>query len=284
MKAFGHGEYVRLNTSAILGQSGADPDSPLPNLPYTPTIKAIKVSYKAEASVGFSELGNKERLFHIEPYGTSSPSLSTNPTLLAQYDSQGYVYLGIKELVPPQNLSILFQIADGTADSHEDDVAITWSFLSKSGWVEFDPTQILSDTTEKLQISGIIEFEIPQQAVSDSSIMPIGLHWIRGEAKNIAAVGQFVSLHTQAALVTFADRENDPKHLSQPLSKEQINKLAVKNAAIKSVYQPSSSWGGKMKEEGDNFYIRTSERLRHKNRAVNTWDYERLVLERFPSS
>ncbi|MGZ4156647.1 MAG: baseplate J/gp47 family protein, partial [Bacteroidia bacterium] len=39
----------------------------------------------------------------------------------------------------------------------------------------------------------------------------------------------------------------------------------------------------KIKEQSNDFYTRVSERLRHKNRAVNIWDYEHLVLENFPT-
>ncbi|HXS36377.1 MAG TPA: baseplate J/gp47 family protein, partial [Flavipsychrobacter sp.] len=52
---------------------------------------------------------------------------------------------------------------------------------------------------------------------------------------------------------------------------------------IKSISQPSPSFDGKPVETGDHFYLRVSERLRHKDRAITIWDYERLVLEAFPS-
>ena len=38
-----------------------------------------------------------------------------------------------------------------------------------------------------------------------------------------------------------------------------------------------------MAEQSEHFYTRVSERLRHKNRSWSIWDYEHLVLEKFPS-
>ncbi|MFY7841137.1 MAG: hypothetical protein ACOVP7_12720, partial [Lacibacter sp.] len=35
-------------------------------------------------------------------------------------------------------------------------------------------------------------------------------------------------------------------------------------------------------ESSESFYIRVSERLRHKARAITVWDYEHLILEAFP--
>ncbi len=46
--------------------------------------------------------------------------------------------------------------------------------------------------------------------------------------------------------------------------------------------QPFQSFDGKHAEVGKEFYTRVSERLRHKGRAITAWDYEHLVLDRFP--
>jgi hypothetical protein len=51
---------------------------------------------------------------------------------------------------------------------------------------------------------------------------------------------------------------------------------------IAKLSQPYTSFGGKPYEQDAVFYTRVSERLRHKQRALTIWDYERLVLERFP--
>ena len=51
---------------------------------------------------------------------------------------------------------------------------------------------------------------------------------------------------------------------------------------ISGILQPYTSYGGKSEEQDIIFYTRISERLRHKQRALTSWDYERLVLERFP--
>jgi hypothetical protein len=52
---------------------------------------------------------------------------------------------------------------------------------------------------------------------------------------------------------------------------------------VSKVIQPFASFDGKPKEVGKEFYIRVSERLRHKHRPITAWDYEHLILDRFPS-
>jgi hypothetical protein len=62
-----------------------------------------------------------------------------------------------------------------------------------------------------------------------------------------------------------------------------ISGLANTVPGIIGVQQLSNFYGGRPAESKDDFYVRGSERLRHKNRAATIWDYERLILEKFPS-
>ena len=51
---------------------------------------------------------------------------------------------------------------------------------------------------------------------------------------------------------------------------------------IARIEQPIDSFGGAPAEEEGKLALRTSARLRHKERAVLGWDHEQLMLERFP--
>jgi hypothetical protein len=90
-------------------------------------------------------------------------------------------------------------------------------------------------------------------------------------------------IYTQAIPVSFEDDGNDPKRLLLPLSPRKITRFVDDIPAIKKVSQPLASFNGKMAEQQNAYYTRISERLRHKQRAITAWDYERLVLENFPS-
>ena len=89
-------------------------------------------------------------------------------------------------------------------------------------------------------------------------------------------------MHTQAVTATFVDNNNAPEHYGQPLPPPSIEGLVEPMPEIASIEQPYPSFGGRAAEEDRAFYTRVSERLRHKQRASAQWDYERLVLERFP--
>jgi hypothetical protein len=63
-----------------------------------------------------------------------------------------------------------------------------------------------------------------------------------------------------------------------PQAKEHV--LLARQVQIPDA--PYPSFGGRVTEDNAEFYNRVSERLRHKDRAITIFDYERLVLESFP--
>jgi hypothetical protein len=61
------------------------------------------------------------------------------------------------------------------------------------------------------------------------------------------------------------------------------DKKLPRERPLKSVQNPAASATGGSEESIDDAEHRSSERLRHKDRAVSFWDYERMVLEEFPT-
>lgn len=92
-----------------------------------------------------------------------------------------------------------------------------------------------------------------------------------------------VNVVAQAVEAQFQDNANDQSHFDTALPAGSIAKLTVAVAQVGKVEQPFASFDGKHREIGKEFYTRVSERLRHKARAITPWDYEHLVLDRFPS-
>jgi hypothetical protein len=82
-------------------------------------------------------------------------------------------------------------------------------------------------------------------------------------------------------MVRFDDRGNAPEHYQQPLPVGSIDRLVELDARIAAVEQPASSVGARSVEAPEQLRTRVSERLRHKQRALSPWDYERLVLQHF---
>lgn len=280
-----------------------------PNPPYTPTVSELTVDYTAEETIDYAEWTRDdverrvERLFQIAPFGhreivpvapeASAPGVTIAHTLVARFltsdedpesgTAEGSLYLGVANLTPPQNLSLLFQMAEGSEDPALPAQEVSWAYLAAPGWKDFARAEILLDTTNGVIQSGIVQVAVPKTATSAATLMPSGMHWLRATVRrHTAAVPKAIAVLPQAAQASFRDNGNDPRHLESPLAAGSIGKLVAREAAVKSVSQPFSSFGARVAESDREFRIRVAERLRHKRRAVTLFDYERLVLERFP--
>lgn len=257
----------------------------MPVEPYTPQIESLTLSYMASVKLSDADV----TLNWLTPFGYQSAGTDSETSLLPVFDSEGEFYIGIEKLTPGQNLSLLFQLAEGSADpvlkkpaSH-----VEWSYLVNNEWKPFnEPAQSdrISDQTGQLTRSGIIRYTMPKEATTtDTLFLASGLCWLRAVVKNLSnAVCKVIDVVAQATRVTFRDQNNAQDFLASQLPAGAINKLVTPDAAIKKVVQPYPTFGGRPHESADAFYMRVSERLRHKNRAITLWDYERLVLEAFP--
>ncbi|NOQ72214.1 MAG: hypothetical protein GQ574_09450 [Crocinitomix sp.] len=291
--AFGHGQYQDLYVTASINKSrwDIDPDTVvLPKKPYTPKIKSIAVNYSAALTISLVASPSSDSIdgsfFHIGPFGIveKEPVLAVGVGFIPEFINEGNFYVGLEDLVLPQNLNILFQVAEGSENPDLLPAEIQWKYLVNNVWHKFVSTEILGDSTNGLINSGIIKLALPKTMNDDNTWLPPNYYWLKGEVLTESdSVCELINLHPQAITATFSDNENDVSHLADPLEAETVNKLASSNSAIRKVEQPYASFKGKLPEEEDNYYQRVAERLRHKNRAITIWDYERIVLEEFPS-
>ncbi len=308
-QSFLHETYPR-----VLGEAARTlPPGTFPNQPYTPMMASFSLGYSAHESIDYCRLKKDdfkhrvEQIYQIGPFGSqeifpiaddaAADEIIINRKLVPEFTvtskdamgntetgvAEGTLYLGIEKLDPAQNLSILFQVAEGSEVPTLSAQHVVWSYLTNQGWVDFDVTEIIADSTNGLLGSGVIKFAMPKAMTKSSTILPAKLYWIKGSVlEKTIAIPQMIALHLQAAVANFHDQNNSPKHLAQALPAETIGKLKSRNAAIKSVTQPYASFDGHIKESDELFYQRVSERLRHKNRVITLFDYERMVLEQFP--
>ncbi len=149
-------------------------------------------------------------------------------------------------------------------------------------WVDFGQFDIV-DETNSLTKTGIIRFGFPAAATNVNTIMGEQLFWIRGTIlENSAAVCDLIAVHAQAIKAELIDFQKTGVEFSETLAAGTISKLQISNPAIRKISQPYNSFDGRTKETEQQSSVRISERLRHKNRAISVWDYERMVLQQFP--
>jgi Baseplate J-like protein len=253
----------------------------MPPAPYTPLINMISVNYLSSRSCN----GEEDRFFRITPFGHAA--IGTNDAFFdeaAGWRAGGLLFIGLGGCNPGQELSLLFRFAEGTGRTDKTPPAIHWKYLVDNEWKSLPDECLVSDGTYGLQSTGIVEFSLPLGANNTNSLFgDPGLHWLCASVSgDTDTFPQLAGISCNAVVACFSNQGNDPRHAALPLPGGSIVKLVDKLPAIKKIQQLVASFGGKMKEEQDEYYTRVSERLRHKSRAVNNWDYERLVLEKFP--
>lgn len=285
---FGHKAYPNLYAQqaiALAKYTGdGPPDDPpipqLPNAPYTPLIESLALSYGSDLDINLAAADGVDQYFHITPFGVKE---SYTSQIVPVYEAEGHLYLGFEQLAPPQTLSIHFQVAEGSANPDRTKQTLEWHYLSNNEWIALDSKRILSDATDGLLNSGIIQLDIPKDSTNQNTLLPKELHWLRVSVTEFSdAVCRLIDVKAQAVQARFSDNGNDPLHLEESLPAGTISKLYRSDSAVDKINQPYNSLGGKLQESSTAFYTRVSERLRHKRRAITMWDYERLVLQQFP--
>lgn len=283
-ESFYHDLYSKIYVNSVLtAPDGSEAD--LPNEPYTPLLDSLKMNYTAHENVSFSTDGDASSvMYHQHPFGVKRAA--GNDALVPDY-AFSELYVGLQGMNSGSNVSLLFQVAEGTEDpliSTFEEEDIDWWALSDNEWVQITNEDFARNQTNNFLKSGIVELALPKKASKNHSLLPDDLHWLRIRLKKEhSAVCRFINVHAQAVEALFQNRENSVKHLENGLPPERIGKMTFARAGVKSVTQPYPSFGGSPEEQDDSYYRRVSERLRHKRRAVSIWDYEHLVLEQFPS-
>ena len=309
----GHKAYREALSDYILAVAKGSTTAVKPTEPYTPEIEFIAADYTSVQTIRFdsSEKTGFEnraaRLFHLAPFGFAEqhPFLKTKAPDTTMYlfpqlrhlnivdeslpegqpvTHEAEFFIGVTGLKPPQNLALLIQVADGTANplAVKPPHHLHWSYLRGNEWIAFNQNDI-EDQTEGLLKSGIVTLSMPRDASDTNTLLSRDQHWIRvAVASKSDAVCQLILVAAQGLLSVFTDKGNDPSFAAKVLPAGTISKLAIPVSEVKKISQPFESFGGQGAESPSSFYTRVSERLRHKDRAITLWDFEKLTLEAFP--
>ena len=257
------------------------------NTPYTPVIMTMVMSYKASVEIDLKNTRKKgmEQFYYLCPFPQvqeQTPSLLYIPyraSFFPNFEDEAALYIGLKDVVAPQPLSVYFRLREGSIDPKESCPVPKWQYLKSNAWHEFEEDWISSDTTAGLTQNGIIQFNLPEVEQRESSIIPHPYYWLKVSVKNKGkSLPDIISIQTQCVMLEKSGEKETPV-----IEPEVILGFEKSNPGIRKVHQPFPSTRGRFKESEPEFYQRASELMLHRNRSVVTEDYENLVLEEFPS-
>ncbi len=290
---FGHRSYPALLTRVLSANAKRRRPQPLPNAPYVPLVERITCDYRAAATLDLSHddpaerAGADARVLSLHPFGHEEiyPAVRSSPCgLIPRHDTDGNLFIGVRAQALAGPLTLLFDLRDESARRFADQrpqPLAHWSYLASNQWRGLAAARVLADTTQGFLTSGIVTLDIPADIDRDSTVMPAGLFWLRVGASG--ALESFAGLFDVRAQAVQAVR--DLSAGSVPAARPEAGAVAVPRINLAGLGQATlagSASGGRSAEDNTQFRVRAGERLRHKNRASLPWDYERLVLERFP--
>ena len=273
---------------AIGADLGQPAEIPAPiNPPFTPMVNDFRIGYEASASLNLSGGVQQGKVYRLESFGRRR-EIASNSRMVETLDAGGCLYIGLGgvDTVNRYPITLLFHINDQAGDNsavgaRSQSTAVNWRYLARSGWQNFPSDGVRLDETRGLIRSGIVKLE-PQHGMVGDVDSP-DLVWVCVSANGpIDQVGSVLSVHTQAVT---AVRHSAPQPVNGrwTLPAGSIKQLNARNIEAGAVRQPFATTGGLPPETTEAFRLRVSERLRHKNRAVQPRDYEQLTLAKFPS-
>jgi hypothetical protein len=254
-----------------------------PNMPWLPTAKSVAVSYTADSGL-FGDAGADDIMFHLTPFD-GYRKVSAPCSLLPVIADEGSLLLGFSGLLPPQALTLLFQMASNPASVAGGDPApVRFGYLSRNEWMPVTEAELTVDETNGLENSGIVAIDLPPYDPTGNTVLAGDRQWLRASvAFGSALYPDTIGIYPNVTTARWQDVPGGGNALDRPLPPHTIVASVQPLPDIGAIDQPMESAGGRPAETPRDFQMRLGERLRHKDRAVASWDYERLVLARFPT-
>ena len=277
MEGFGHKQYPEILRESTMMSIKKKADSSPPNEPYTPMLKTISADIKMHMTYSLKN-SNDFDFYHIHPNGNQR--INELNFIFPKYKDGSSLIIGISDIDSNKQISILFQINEGFANKSSNDLMLCWSFYNGSRWVIMNDNQIIKDNTNGLKSSGIIEFNLESANHDISGLFSNDSILIKLESLNKSSFLNYLQdilLHVTSATC------NNPSDVSYAnLEANTITSFVKDIKGVDVINQKYCGYGGLIKEASKGYFLRTAERLRHKNRAISGKDYEKILLENFP--
>lgn len=250
---------------------------PVPAMPQIPMIADAVLGYTAMDS-----FGENERLYRInDTNGYETVNLGTESIQLLPDLRKHYLYLNLDEVEGLKRIRLYFSLrymkcgSLGSTLASSVDPIIEYYDGDACQWKKIPVECILQDETEGLTRSGFISLNTFDEA--NICFIKTNEAWIRigfeddQSPENIVIDGIWLNCFK-------VECENGD---GSPLLAGTIASLAEDDPRVLEVLQPMEGYGGKVAEDELAMSVRLATRIATRNRALNTGDYEKMILERF---
>lgn len=271
------------------------------NVPFTPKLSAITAEYSATQSytTDFSKNDYPLQCFHYTPFAaylvhdntkevetyannvgqpvTGMRQIQHGVNLFSPLKYNGILYLEIADLVACESVNLYFDLAQTLGNPSN--TQLEFYVLASSQW---ELLTVLSDTTNNLNCSGLIQLAIPSTLTNKNLKMPGQNYWLSvATTGDIHTYAQTCFLNINAVLTQRTGANFLTNSTAPRLAAGAISKTQSPLPPISTITQPLASFGGKAAEDSLLMNERISKRIKTKDRAITSCDYFSLIRENF---
>lgn len=289
---FGFDIYPKIYSEAIANKydkkKSQSLKQPILNEPFAPKVNNFKVNYKAKSSLIFDDVDSftndsleNNSFYQISPFGIEKVFAKNeiySKKLFYEFLNEGELLIGLSSKKEFSGINLMFEIIKSENTNYEFSRKIDWHYSSYEGWKKMDSNHVLYDQTYNLMKTGIISFRFPNDFSLSKKILNKEKFYLK--ACSVDKADQFSlikSIKTNAIKVIEVISTSSNNRIEK-LKANTVEGFEKKTPSIIKVNQPFDSLLFKIKEQEIDFYQRTSELLRHKNRPVTKWDIEKFIL------
>ena len=250
---------------------------PVPAMPQVPMIADAVLGYTAMDS-----FGENDRLYRLnETNGYEIVNLGTESIQLLPYLRKHYLYLNLDDVEGLKRIRLYFSLrymrrgSHGSTLASSGDSIIEYYDNEACQWKVFPTECILQEDSGGLTRSGFITLNTFDE--TNNSFIKGNEVWIRIGFENDIAPENIIVDGIWLNCFKVMCENGD----GSPLPAGAIASLAEDDSRVLEVLQPMEGYGGKAAEDGQAMSVRLATRISTRNRALNTGDYEKLILERF---
>ena len=285
---FGHHQYQKILSDVLMKNARSKKILQTPNPPFSPQAEYVSIDYEAEEEIILGHTIKKcnGEIFHLHPFGEtlinkkgSMKAFRAVPVI----DGQANLLWGFDNVSGGETIHLYVSLSPQQKEIDKNKFPdIVWYYGDGFNWSPLPQNHIVKDETRRFVESGIIEVVFPPPLTDMQSSMN-NLYWLRTSfvkhEENVSDIKGFY-LHVAGAERVIGSDNQGVEEL-KPVPPLQVIKSENKIQGIAEVVQLTQSSGGRGAENDLMMRVRLSERISHRNRAVNALDFEKLVLENF---
>lgn len=292
---FGSEKYRNLFVKVMMENSKCKKDAmqEIPKEPCVPYLTDVELSYKAEATLCFSDTafcenenkGREIKLTRVMEFSDKETfpmlEMGTQP-LVPSFGTDEFIYFSFSNACGRNRLRMyldmnlpVYRIPYEIARPGQK-VSLDWELWNGKNWILVPDDTVIVEETNGFTQSGFIEI-IFDGGIKLEWLDCDGLLWLRaGKRGDTSACLHLKNVWTNCIKVS------SKGFVKETLPAGSIQSTVSVDERIAGIVQPFPTFGGVAELSEEQRTIRLTNRLHHRQRAVTQKDYELLLLELFP--